>query len=170
MWHLQGWNLWQKRHYKRINLRLSIPCIFYINVPVLFHHPNDGINYIYILGQDVIFSVATCYGLDGPAIESLWGWDFCIHPDWPWGPPSLLCNGYWVFPGGKVAGTWRWPPTPSSAEIKERVELYLYSTFGPSWPVRGWTLSFTFYTNWRRISDMFLCTCTIFMQHIMPGL
>jgi len=27
--------------------------------------------------------------------------------------------------------------TPSSAEVKERVELYLYSPFGPSWPVLG---------------------------------
>ena len=28
---------------------------------------------------------------------------------------------------------------PSSAEVKERVELYLYSTSGSSWPVIGWT-------------------------------
>jgi len=28
-------------------------------------------------------------------------------------------------------------PTPPSAEVKERVELYLYSTSGPSWPVTG---------------------------------
>jgi hypothetical protein len=26
-------------------------------------------------------------------------------------------------------------PPPSSAEVKERVELYLYSPSGPSWPV-----------------------------------
>ena len=25
-----------------------------------------------------------------------------LIPDRPWGPPSLLYNGYWVFPGGKV--------------------------------------------------------------------
>jgi len=28
------------------------------------------------------------------------------HPDWPWDPPSLLYNGYQVFPRGKAAGTW----------------------------------------------------------------
>jgi hypothetical protein len=26
---------------------------------------------------------------------------FRTCPDWPWGPPSLLYNGYQVFPGGK---------------------------------------------------------------------
>jgi hypothetical protein len=31
---------------------------------------------------------------------------FCTHPDRPWGPPSLLYNGYRVFPGGKAAGAW----------------------------------------------------------------
>jgi hypothetical protein len=36
---------------------------------------------------------------------------FCTYPDRPWGPHSLLYNGYRVFPGGKAAGTWRWPPT-----------------------------------------------------------
>jgi hypothetical protein len=32
---------------------------------------------------------------------------FRTHPDRPWGPPSFLYNGYWVFPGGKAAGAWR---------------------------------------------------------------
>ena len=29
--------------------------------------------------------------------------------------------------------------SPSRAEVKERVQLYLYSPFGPSWPVIEWT-------------------------------
>jgi len=28
-------------------------------------------------------------------------------------------------------------PPPSSTKVKERVQLYLYSPFGPSWPVLG---------------------------------
>ena len=31
---------------------------------------------------------------------------FRTRPDRPWGPPSLLYNGYRIFPRGKVAGAW----------------------------------------------------------------
>jgi hypothetical protein len=58
---------------------------------------------------------------------------FRTCPDRPWGSPSLLYSEYRVFPGGKATGAWRWPPTPSSTKVKERVELYLYSPFGASW-------------------------------------
>ena len=43
-----------------------------------------------------------------------------------------------------IFGEWCWPPTPSSAGVKERVQLYTYSPSAPSWPVLGWTLPFTF--------------------------
>ena len=58
-------------------------------------------------GRDSSVGIATRYGLDGPGIESRWGRDF-PHPSWD--PPSLLYNGYRVFPGGKAAGAWCYSP------------------------------------------------------------
>jgi hypothetical protein len=86
-------------------------------------------------GRDSAVGMESCYGLDGRGIESRWGDDtFRTSPDRPWGPHGLPYNGYRVFPGGKTAGACR-PPTPLNAVVKERVELYLYSPSGPSWPV-----------------------------------
>jgi hypothetical protein len=46
--------------------------------------------------------VATGYGpLDGPGLNPGGGEIFRTCPDRSWGPPSLLYNGYRVFPGGK---------------------------------------------------------------------
>jgi hypothetical protein len=84
--------------------------------------------------------IATCYGLDGPGIESRWGRDFPQPSRPPWGPPSLLYNGYRVcFPVVKRPGRGADHSPPSSADGEERVELYLYSPSGPSWPVLRWT-------------------------------
>jgi hypothetical protein len=44
---------------------------------------------------------------------------------------------------GKAAGTRRKHPPLSSAEVKERAELYFYSPSGPSWLVLGRTLHFS---------------------------
>jgi hypothetical protein len=63
------------------------------------------------------------------------------RPGWLWGPPSLLYNGYRVsFPGVKRPGRGVDHPPSSSARVKERVKLYLYSPSGPSWPILGRTL------------------------------
>jgi hypothetical protein len=96
--------------------------------------------HLYTVAWDSVVSIVTYHRLHGPGIKSRWGRIFCTHPDWPWIPPSLLYNGYWVFLGGKAAKVWHWPPTPSSAEVKERVELYLYSLFGPSLPLLQWKI------------------------------
>jgi len=48
---------------------------------------------------------------------------FYTCPDRPWEPPSLLYNGYLVFPGGTAAVCGFDHPPLSSTEVKERVEL-----------------------------------------------
>jgi len=69
--------------------------------------------------------------------NSVRGEIFHTRPDRHLGQPTLLYNGYRVIPGDIAARTWRWSPTPSSAEVKERVELYPNSTSGPSWSILG---------------------------------
>jgi len=69
-------------------------------------------------GPGSVVGIATAYGLDGPGIESRWGEIFRTCPDRHWDPPSLLCNGYRVFPEGKVRpGRGADPLPPSSAEV-----------------------------------------------------
>ena len=56
------------------------------------------------------------------------------------GPEAHLTSytmGIGSFPGVKRPGRGVDHPTPSSAEVKARVELYLYSHSGPSWSVLG---------------------------------
>jgi len=64
---------------------------------------------------------------------------FPTCPDWPWDPPSLPYNGYWVsfIPGVKKLRHGVDLSPRSGAEVKERVELYFYSPCGPSWPIVG---------------------------------
>ena len=107
-------------------------------------------SYIYIYtykwrgpGQLSRYSDSLRAGQSGDRIP-IGGEIFRTRPHLPWGPPSLLYNGYLVFPGGKAAGAWCWPPTPSKCRGHERVGLYLYSPSGPSWPVIGRTFTFTF--------------------------
>jgi hypothetical protein len=51
--------------------------------------------------------------------------------------PASCTMGTGSFPRVKRPGRGIDHTPPCSAEVKERVELYLYSTFGPSWPVTG---------------------------------
>jgi len=61
--------------------------------------------YVVAFGPDSSVGIATSYGLDSSGIESRWGGRggeiFRTCPDRPWGPPSLMYNGYRLFPGCK---------------------------------------------------------------------
>jgi len=112
----------------------------------------------------IIFSNTTFFDVDWVAQYSDWlrtgrsgdripvgGEIFRTCPDRSWGPPSLLHNGYRVSPGGKERpGRDADPLPPSSPVGHERVELYLYSPYGPyglyraSMHVQGCTLPLHF--------------------------
>jgi len=65
------------------------------------------------VGRDSSICVVTCYGLDGPGMESRRSRDF-QHPSRPalgsTHPPTKRVPG--LNPGRKAAGVWRWLPTP----------------------------------------------------------
>jgi hypothetical protein len=98
---------------------------------------------IYV-ARDSSVGIATRYGLVGSGIESRWwrgrgsGEIFRTRPDQPLGThPTSYTKGTGSFQGVKRP--------VSGAEVKESVELHLYSTSGPSRPLLGWPLPFTLY-------------------------
>ena len=101
--------------------------------------------YWYYGGRDSSVGIPTCYRLDGPGVESMWGARFSssVHTG-PVAHPASYTLSTGSFPGVKrPEGRGVDHPPPCSAEGKERVELYLYSTSGPSWPVVGRIFPFT---------------------------
>jgi hypothetical protein len=71
--------------------------------------------------------------MDGPWIDSWWGDIIHTRPERSCGHPSLLYTRNRVsFRDVKRPGCGVNHPLPYSAEVKERVELYLYSPSGPS--------------------------------------
>jgi len=82
--------------------------------------------------------IVTCYRLDGPGIESRWEARFSAPiQTGSEAHPASYTMGTGSFPGVKQPGRGVDHPLPSSAEVKERVELYLYSPYGPLWAVLG---------------------------------
>jgi hypothetical protein len=115
----------QKQHFRNPNKQLQI---------AEYYNPT---------GRDSSIGIATRYGLDGPEIKSCCGRRFPHPSRQALGSPSLI---WWLphLPWSKAPGAWRWPPTPPSAEVKGRVQLYLYSTSGPSWSLIRWPSTYRF--------------------------
>ena len=90
------------------------------------------------MDRDSSVGTATRYWLDGPGIESRWGARFSAAVQTgPVAHPASYTMGTVSFPGVKLPGRGVDHPPTSSTEVKERVELYLYSPSEPSWPVLG---------------------------------
>ena len=120
-------------------------------------------SYMYVVGRGSSVGI-TRYGIDDPGSESRWRWGFPHAPvdTGPGAHPASYIMSTDLFPAAKVGGVWRWLPTPWSAEVKERVELYLYSLSGCSCPVLVRTLPFFMYVMFWR--DMWKCSIVLYKQ------
>ena len=83
-----------------VSLPLRLHCYFYVYVLL----------YVWCvqLWAGIAHSVQRLVTVWTVRVSNLGGCEiFRTRPERPWGQPSLLYNGYWVFPGNKVAGAWR---------------------------------------------------------------
>jgi len=87
-------------------------------------------------GRYRVVSTATHYTLDGSEIESQWSEGDFPHPSRPAHTASYT-RSVESFPGVERPRRGADHPPPTSAKIKERLELYLYSTSGPSMLLLG---------------------------------
>jgi hypothetical protein len=85
------------------------------------------------VGRNSSVGIASHYGLDGPE-----GTRFSTHVQTgPVAHPTSYNMDTVFFPGVKRPERGVNHPPPSSAEVKERVDLYVYSPYGALWPVLG---------------------------------
>ena len=90
------------------------------------------------VGRESSVGIATRYGAGGSGDRIPVEARFSSHvQNGPGAQPASYTMGTGFFPGLKRPGRGVDHPPLSSAGVKEIVELYLYSSSGPSWPVLG---------------------------------
>jgi len=87
------------------------------------------------MGRDGVVGIATRYGFDGMGIEPGGGSNFPHLPRPALEPTQPPITD--AFPGVKQPVRGVNHPSQTSADVKERVQLYLYSLSVPSWQVTG---------------------------------
>jgi hypothetical protein len=93
--------------------------------------------------RDSSVGIATRYGPEGPGIESRWGEIFRTYPDRLRGPPSLLYNGYRVFPCGKGGRSVMLTTRPLLVPRLRKLSYTSTHPMGPPGSVTGFPLPFT---------------------------
>jgi hypothetical protein len=72
----------------------------------------------------------------GKMVTNVWPYSGSVQTG-PGAHPAFYTMGTGSFPGVKRPGRGVGHPPPLSAEVEERVGLYICSLSGPSWPVLG---------------------------------
>jgi hypothetical protein len=109
----------------------------------LSHMYNIVLIYTNLDGPGSVVGTATAYGMDGPGIESRWEARFSA--------PVQTCTE--AHPASCTMGTESFPgvrcgrgvtPNPHPLLVPwSKIELYFYSPYWPSWPMKGWNLPYT---------------------------
>ena len=106
--------------------------VFFSYYYYYYHHHHHHHHYCKL---EVRYSYSLLYGRSVDRIP-LGGWIFRTRPNRLRGLPSFLYHGYRVSsPGMKRPGRGIDHASPSSAEVKGRVQPYPYFPSGPSWQV-----------------------------------
>jgi hypothetical protein len=132
----EAWTWPLHPHPHRVQVKISKPSSSIPHTPSYYnkHHIVPTAWWAGI--EHSVYSLVTGWKVSGSNPDG--GEIFHTCPERPLRPRSLLYNGYQVsMPGVKRPGCGGNRPLPYSAEVKERVELYLYSPSGCSWPVLG---------------------------------
>ena len=85
---------------------------------------------MYEFGPGRTVGIATGFGLDGPRIESRWERDFPSVQTNPVAHKAFYTMDTWSLLGVKRPELGVYQHLPSGAEVKERVEPYLYFLMG----------------------------------------
>jgi len=119
-----------RRLYVRVRLRVAgLPTKFSVSQSCIRRRLRSLKHTALPKRYDSSVGIATHYRLERPGIESRWGQGFSTPVKT--GPRAHTASSG-LFPSGKAAGACRWPPTPVQRRGQGRVQLYLYSPWGPS--------------------------------------
>ena len=119
-------------------IKTSCICVCVCASACVHVHLMNHETFKHIMGWDRSVGIATCYGLDGPGIETRWGARFSTPIQTsPGAHPASRTVGTGSFQGVKRPGRGADHPPASKHWGHEKVELYLYSPSGPQWPVVG---------------------------------
>jgi hypothetical protein len=117
-----------------------------------YYYYYDYYGYYYYYYYYCVGRYSDLLWMDGPEIESQWGEFVRTRPDLPWGPPSLLHNGYLVFPGGKAGrGVALTTHLHLAPRLKKALPLLHLLAFVPCCRVNCYctfTFTYCYYCNW----------------------